>query len=239
MPDSVFAGALSAGGDVEVHRLDLGHVVQPDTSPVAGDRCPILGYAVRHPRGVFLFDTGLGAPHPLIDELYRPARMSLAAALTAAGIDPRDVNTVVNSHLHFDHCGANPLFPGVPVYAQAREHRATRDPLFTIRERVDFPDVDLRLHDGRIEIAHGITIVPTPGHTLGHQSLVLETTVGAVVLTGQVVYSAREFADPESPAPAGADSAADPAAARDSIRSLRGLNPALVLFAHDEAVWMP
>jgi N-acyl homoserine lactone hydrolase len=239
MPQPVFVGTHSPGGDVEVHLLDLGHVIQPDTSPVAGERCPILAYAVLHAGGVLLFDTGLGAPHPLIDQLYRPARKSLAAALTAAGIEPRDINTVVNSHLHFDHCGANPLFPGVPIYAQAREHDASRGRDYTLPDRVDFPGADLRLLHGETEVAVGITIVPTPGHAPGHQSLVLNTTAGAIVLAGQVVYSAREFADPEAAAPAGADSAPDPAASRDSIRSLRSLGPALVLFAHDEAVWTP
>lgn len=239
MAQTAFAGLLRTGGVVEVHRLGLGHVIQPPTSPVAGERCPILAYAVRHPGGALLFDTGLGYPHPVIDELYRPFRVPIGDALAAIGLTPADVTAVVNSHLHFDHSGANPLFPGVPIYAQAIEHQATSDPLYTIRDRVEFPEADLRLLDGRTEIAPGIAIVPTPGHTAGHQSLVIDTTAGAVILAGQAAYTAREFADPEASAPAGADSASDPNSARDSLRSLNNLNPALVFFAHDDTAWTP
>lgn len=237
MAQPFFAGVLRTGGDFEVHRLDLGYVIQPDASPVAGERCPILAYAVRHPAGLLLFDTGLGEPHPVIDQLYEPERKPIASALADIDLSPADVDTLVNCHLHFDHCGANPAFPGVPIYAQSIEHEATRDPIYTLRDRVDFPEADIRHLDGETDIAPSITIVPTPGHSPGHQSLVLDTTDGTVILVGQAAYTAGEFDDPEASAPAGADSAWDPAAARRSLRSLHSLNPISVLFAHDHAVW--
>lgn len=238
MPPPLFAGDLRTGGAVEVHRLDLGYVIQPDISPLAGERCPILAYAVRHPGGVLLFDTGLGDPHLVIDQIYQPARRPLTDALAAAGIDVSDVNAVVNCHLHFDHCGANSLFAGTPIYAQSIEHDATSNPAYTLRDRVDFPSANICRLDGESQIAPSITAVPTPGHSPGHQSLVIDTTDGPVILAGQAAYNARQFSDPDADGST-IDSEWDPAAARDSIRSLHVLHPTLVLFGHDEAVWTP
>jgi hypothetical protein len=63
MSTLLFSGTVG-GGDLEVHRVHLADVIQPETSPQAGDRCPIFAYAIRHPGGILLFDTGLGERIP-------------------------------------------------------------------------------------------------------------------------------------------------------------------------------
>src|SRR2546430_16983845 len=77
---------------------------------------------------------------------------------------PRDVASVINTHLHFDHCGGNRLFPGVPIHVQAGELPDARSlPHYTIREWVDFDgatDVGAR---GEGELLPEIACFPGPG----------------------------------------------------------------------------
>ena len=92
----------------------------------------------------------------LIEKLYRPRRVPLDEVLVSRGAELGDVVAVVNSHLHFDHCGGNRLFPGVPIHVQRAEYEATRTPHYTVREWVDFPGACYELHDGAAEILQGI-----------------------------------------------------------------------------------
>jgi N-acyl homoserine lactone hydrolase len=110
-----------------VRRVDFGYFVRPASETGTGrPRAePCLGYLVDHPDGLLLVDTGMGAS-PEVDEHYRPVRRPLAAALAGAGARVEDVRIVVNCHLHFDHCGGNPLLRGRPVVAQRTELAAAR-----------------------------------------------------------------------------------------------------------------
>jgi len=78
--------------------------------------------------------------------------------------------------------------------------------------------------------------VPTPGHTAGHQSLVLEASDGTVVLAGQALRSPAEWDGAVTPELSGAPGATDPRYAA-SVELLRALDPIRVHFAHDAAVW--
>ncbi|MCP4962190.1 MAG: hypothetical protein GY925_23345 [Actinomycetia bacterium] len=65
-----------------IHRLDLGHVMLPDSHPRSSDKtCPIFSYAVDVPDGIVVVDTGPRTGHPLIDELYSPVVVSVIDAL--------------------------------------------------------------------------------------------------------------------------------------------------------------
>ena len=110
------------------------------------------------------------------------------------------VAVVVNTHLHFDHCGGNRLFPGMPIHVQRREleDARTQDD-YTIREWVDFPGATYVEHDGEAEILPGVRLVPAPGHTAGHQIVVVETDEGPVVLGGDVGYSFAEIGQGDTP----------------------------------------
>ena len=103
------------------------------------------------------------------------------------------VAVVVNTHLHFDHCGGNRLFPGVPIHVQRRELAEARGDNYTVREWVDFPGAMYIEHDGEAEILPGVRLLPAPGHTAGHQIVVVETDEGPVVLGGDVAISFEEL----------------------------------------------
>ncbi|MEN3272508.1 MAG: N-acyl homoserine lactone hydrolase [Actinomycetota bacterium] len=222
----------------DVLPLHLSTVVFPDWHPLSGQTGDVLGFAIRHSRGIVLFDTGIGIGNGLIDELYAPSSNDLVDALAAHGHAVRDVTTIVNSHLHFDHCGNNHLFPGVPIYAQEGELVEARTPMYTVPEWIDFDGAEYRPIDGDETIGPGMRIVATPGHTGGHQSLVLDTNDGPLVLSGQAIYSRAECEHirEHDDLPAG-DPAPDPAQYLSSARLLLGMRPRRVHFSHDRAIW--
>lgn len=235
------SGQTAGMGDVTVRRVDFGYFIRPaeETGTGAPRVEPCLGYLVRHPDGVVLLDTGMGA-HPDVDAHYRPRRRDLETALAGAGAAPGDVGLVVNCHLHFDHCGGNPRLAGRPVFAQRTELDAATAGGYTLPELVDAPGLRYELLDGEAEILPGVFVVPTPGHTAGHQSLVVRRADGTVIVAGQThdtatAYSAdalawRAYRDghaPGIPVPSG------------WLGRLMEFDPAQVVFAHDHAVWVP
>jgi N-acyl homoserine lactone hydrolase len=97
-------------------------------------------------------------------------------------------------HLHvIEHRGGNRLFAGVPIYVQRAEREAAREPDYTIPEWVDFPGARYVELDGEAEVAAGVRVLPTPGHTPGHQSVLVETDDGLVVVAGDVAYRWEDF----------------------------------------------
>jgi glyoxylase-like metal-dependent hydrolase (beta-lactamase superfamily II) len=224
----------------DVLPLHLARVTFPDFHPLRGQTGEVMGFAIRHPGGIILFDTGIGAGNGFIDRHYQPTRHSLEAALERHDHRLADVVAIVNSHLHFDHCGNNPLFPGVPIYAQRGELDAARRPLYTVPDWIDFPGAEYRLIDGEERVAAGVRIVATPGHTSGHQSLVLDGASGGdpIVLAGQAIYSRAEYdhIDRYGSLPDD-DPPPDDPAYLVSATQLIELRPRRVHFSHDVEVW--
>jgi N-acyl homoserine lactone hydrolase len=235
-----FSGYIEGVGPFGIARLYLGSLTVPVGTPMGGTTLPVHGFLVKHPHGTVVFDTGLGDEYPPFDRLYAPiVRRSLQEALSALAVRPGDLTAVANCHLHYDHSGWNPLFPGVPIFVQAREYEAAGELGYLISDRIDFPGADLRLVKGEEEVMPGIRVVPTPGHTPGHQSLVIDDRDGPVVLAGQATYTAAEYADPQAEPGRGYKTAWDKDAFLASLAYLRGLKPQRVFFSHDERVWGP
>jgi N-acyl homoserine lactone hydrolase len=221
----------------EVLPLKLTEVSFPQGHPQEGDTGPVFAFAVVHASGLLLFDTGVGSGDPEVDAWYRPARWPLENVLASHGLAIGDVTALANSHLHFDHCGQNELFIGMPIYVQAAEFQAVHEPDYTVPKWVDFPGAVYELLDGEAEILPGIRLMPTPGHTPGHQSLVVQEPEGPTIVAGQAVYTLAEWEGGTDPRRSGHPSAWDPNVYPVSVRRLRALEPRRVLFSHDEATW--
>ncbi|MFF0435804.1 MBL fold metallo-hydrolase [Streptomyces sp. NPDC004327] len=200
-----------------VETIDLGHFTRPAAEwggPHDRDE-PALAYLVRHPRGTVLFDTGMGEGSPETDAHYRPVRRPLP-------FGPGDVDVVVNSHLHFDHIGGNQRLADTPVLVQRTELATARAGGHTIDSLL--PGVRYEEIDGEYEIAPGVRVVPTPGHTDGHQSLLLDHGTDLTLLAGQAYDVAAEFGTPYRPWLA-------------RLGELAAGRPVRVLFAHDRGLW--
>jgi glyoxylase-like metal-dependent hydrolase (beta-lactamase superfamily II) len=204
--------------------------------PYAGQTGVVVAYAVRHSTGVLLFDTGFGFGSPELDARYQPRARRIGEVLAAAGIDPAEVTAVANCHLHADHAGQNGAFPGVPIYVQPAEWRVAHETEYTILDWIDFPGARYEPIAGDHEVAPGIRILATPGHSPGHQSLLVETPDGPILLVGQAVYSHGEWQGIAG-AREGRRRAPDGEAYARSVERLRAVRPKRVLFGHDRRSW--
>jgi N-acyl homoserine lactone hydrolase len=228
--------------DPGFHRVDFGYFVRPAEETGTGSPRvePCLGYLVDHPLGPLLVDSGMGI-HPDVDAHYRPQRRSLSAALNKVGVRPEAIAFVVNSHLHFDHCGGNPELSGRPVFVQRVElEAARRSPDYTLPELVDAPGLRYEELDGEAEVLPGVFIVPTPGHTAGHQTLVLRRHDGTVIVAGQSHDTASAYSADFLAWRAKRDHHGPPLPVAPAwIDRLQDFDPVKVVFAHDHAVWEP
>jgi N-acyl homoserine lactone hydrolase len=226
--------------DIAIRRVDFGYFVRPSEETATGKARvePCLGYVVEHPGGVLLFDTGMGS-HPEVDARYRPRRHDLTAALAAAGTDVGHITQVANCHLHFDHCGGNPQLVGRPVFVQAgelAEARNTDD--YTLPELLDGSRFEELA--GESEVLPGVFLMPTPGHTSGHQSLIVRRADGAVIVAGQSHDTASEYAADHLSWRAHHDGHDQPLPEGPVwMKRLQDFDPRVVYFAHDHSIWIP
>ncbi|MEX5710858.1 N-acyl homoserine lactonase family protein [Parafrankia sp. FMc6] len=119
------------------------------------------------------------------------------AAVRALGIDPDEVGLVVNTHLHWDHCSNNHLFPNARIVLQRREIDFARKPVEWHRRQFEaVPDLVpawLRAEDridaidGDTDLAPGVSVVALPGHTPGSQGVVVEAETNRYLLAGDCV----------------------------------------------------
>ena len=205
----------------DVIPLHLADVTYPASHPLAGQDGVVLAFAIRHPDGIVLVDTGVGEGDEWVAQNYRPRIRDVREALSAAKLDPAAVRAIVNSHLHFDHCGQNRAFPGIPIHVQQAELDLALREGHTVVEWVDFPDARYEAVEGDREIVEGVSVLATPGHTPGHQSVTVRAGDGLVLIVGQAAQDARSFATGEADA---------------SVRRLRELNADRIHFSHDRAV---
>lgn len=222
----------------DVFPLHVADITFPETHPLRGQEGEMLAFLIRHPGGPVLFETGIGEGNLRLDRYYNVRHRPLGEELQSIGCRIEEVRAVVNSHLHFDHAGNNRLFAGVPIYVQAAEQQAAQQPSYTVPEWIDFEGAEYAVIDGDAQVVDGVRILSTPGHTPGHQSLVVETTAGRVVLAGQAIYSKAEYdfvrqartLPTEDPPP-------DPERYLTSALRLIELQAREVRFSHDRAVW--
>src|SRR5260370_14631244 len=165
-------------------RLNLGHIWLSDLML----EIPVHGFLIKHPAGAGLVDTGYGTPLELIKD-YRPLNASVADALRKNDVDPSDIRWVINSHLHFDHCGQNAVFPQAPFYVQREEYERRHRYADTPAAWLEYAGAHYELLDGKREIVPGVKVITTPGHTPGHQSVAVDTTPGRPLMVGDACWT--------------------------------------------------
>jgi glyoxylase-like metal-dependent hydrolase (beta-lactamase superfamily II) len=129
-----------------------------------------------------LVDTGAGELPEKLQKFYkinRKPEQNLKTQLAQHGFKPQDINIVVNTHLHFDHCGNNALFPHAKFIIQAEEYDYALKPerfqeAAYAKELFDFK-ANLQLIHEEFMLSDEISLVPTPGHSIGHQSVIIKT----------------------------------------------------------------
>lgn len=189
---------------------------------VEGERMPVYVHVIDHPDARVLVDTGMTELHPLLADM--DPRLH---PLSEQDLDLDSIDIVVNTHLHFDHCGGNHLFAGKPIYVQRRELDDARDEEayeYTLfREKVDTPDLRYVSVDGELQLLPGVRLVSAPGHTDGTQIVVVETAGRPVVIAGDVAVWFGELDEPHT----------------QGQLYVRALDPELVWLAHEHEAWRP
>lgn len=146
-------------------------------------RFPVYSVLIEHPEGLFLFDTGFDrelVQEKLAFELPEQTdRQTIPSQLELCGFAVTDVDAVVNSHLHFDHCGGNRHLVNATTYVHVDEVREARSPepfevLGYADRSWDHPGATFNLVSGDVQVADGLHLLHTPGHTIGHYSLLVE-----------------------------------------------------------------
>lgn len=222
---------------VRVTRLHVTDVHPDPALPWADGDAAVYAYLIAHPDGLILVDTGVGEGNELIDAVYHPTHHDLSDTIARAGHRFDDVAIIINSHLHFDHCGNNRLFPGVPILVQRREYVAAHEPYYTDPEWVDFPGARIEQVEGDWQVATGVRIVFTPGHTPGHQSVVVDSEGERVVICAQAAYTPADFSTFQT-GPKNTPTE-DEETQRRSLQVLHDLVPDAVYFSHDRDDWRP
>jgi N-acyl homoserine lactone hydrolase len=185
---------------------------------VEGDRWPVYVHVIDHPDARVLVDTGMTELHPAVADMNPRLR-----PLSEASFDLAAIDVVVNTHLHFDHCGGNHLFAGRPFYVQRQELDDAREDGYTIPEWVDAPGVEYVPVDGEHALLPGVRLVPAPGHTRGMQVVVVEISGRPVVVGGDVAVTHGELDEPST----------------EGQLRVRALDPERVWLTHEHEPWRP
>jgi glyoxylase-like metal-dependent hydrolase (beta-lactamase superfamily II) len=198
----------------------------------------VFAFAIQVQSGTYLVDTGIGFGHAWIEANYKPTIFDLRASLGSHGIDPQSIRAIVCSHLHFDHCGNNALWPGLPIFVQRAELQAAHEKGYTVAEWLNFPGANYQALDGSVSLAPGLEIHFTPGHTAGHQSVAVVSSSGLELVVAQAAYSAQEFASYASlRTPPVREDAWSKEQYAESLHRLHALRPTKAYFSHDPRVW--
>lgn len=238
-----------AGGYLE---LDRG-LMLPDGAPATRWTVPVPCALVVHPRGRLLFDTGVHC-QTITDAVGRlgPERAQrfgirsapgddVVSQLAGLGVAPAEIDVVANSHFHFDHCGGNEFFPHARFLVQRREADAAHAAP-TERYRPSAQDFDHPLRYEPIDGAHDVfgdgtvMLVPTYGHTPGHQSLLVRTGKDArLVFTADACYTQANLDRDLLPLVVWDE--AEMSRSLGALRKLRDADGATLFYGHDPAQW--
>lgn len=193
--------------DTRVFLLDGGSLVLDgfhvfwNKGPGGEVRFPVYSILIEHAEGRFLIDTGYDHDHVMkvlpFEKPIQAPEQTIPGALKPLGLEPKDIDVVINSHFHFDHVGGNKYFPharkichkdeivqaaapqpfevlgysDLSFSAEAAEARGKADQLLpgTTAANSRFETVT-----GDVEIAKGVQLIFTPGHAIGNYSLLVE-----------------------------------------------------------------
>ena len=189
-----------------------------------------------------LIDTGIAA------DVTRPPgapkgreESNVIEQLAGLGLRPADVNTLICTHFDVDHAGYHDAFPHAELVVQRDHYELARGghPRFAdARRHWDHPALHYRLVDGDTELMPGLTLLATPGHTPGHQSVLVHLPqTGAVLLAIDAAMMQHTFTPDRKAWPTDDNEEQLRASTRKLLDLVKRENVALVVFGHDGTHW--
>jgi glyoxylase-like metal-dependent hydrolase (beta-lactamase superfamily II) len=172
--------------------IDLGLLVYLKSSYYGMDYKAALKPMLVRTEGMnVLLDTGIADLPPKLAPHYSVEREGrrIDKSLKSLGLEPKDIDLVVNTHLHLDHAGNNRMFRKARFIVQKGELDAAYDPprwfrggYFTeLIEGVEFTEVQ-----GDVKVAEGVSVIRTGGHTPGHQAVLVDAAPKPFLYCGDI-----------------------------------------------------
>jgi glyoxylase-like metal-dependent hydrolase (beta-lactamase superfamily II) len=188
--------------------LDLGDVVFDKSTYTyrkgMGERyvSKFIAYYIGGAEAKILVDTGIPGLkrsndyHPYAMDLRLSSEQTIEAQLSKERVKPEDIDIVILTHLHWDHCFGLEKFTKARFYVSKKEYSFALDPIppwyaafehMALGIKPAFLNTTFTTLNGEKEVASGVLVTPTPGHSPGSQSVVVETEKGPYVLAGDAV----------------------------------------------------
>lgn len=190
---------------------------------------PVYAVLIDHPDGKILFDTGCSPQSRCDDQAqfpyYHEDRQTLTKQLELAGTRPDEIQTVVLSHLHFDHAGNIDLFKHARFVLSRKEFDSVKP--------ANLAEQNCRFVDSDQEIARGVKLITLPGHTAGLLGLMVELRRdGVQIFPSDAIYTRANFGPPAKSSGIVHDSLSF-FASIEKVRKLAEQHHAKILFPHD------
>lgn len=216
-----------------------------DTGIVAGEltvSLPVWVYLIETTDGPILIDTGmpdscvqnpLGLFEGMDDGSIMPQMKeedAILNILSRQGYQPDDLACLISSHLHFDHAGGNALFSNTEIYLQRAEYDAAMKGQ-GYPEVCKRPGLNYMFVDGDKELVPGLHLISTPGHSQGHQSVLVQTKEsGNILLTIDAAYTRSNY---ENYVPFAVHNEEDSNNSISKLKEIAKSEGAKVFFGHD------
>jgi glyoxylase-like metal-dependent hydrolase (beta-lactamase superfamily II) len=205
--------------ELQLYALDTGLIESadysmwsPNAEPGTHREMTVRSYLVVHPKGTLLWDTGIddeiakfAKGRRIVDYVVFHVPRTLRGQLAEIGVAPDEVDFLGLSHLHVDHVGNVGLFPDATVLLQRAEYEAGYGSRPEELIEPLAPDTYAALNRDRIQQVDGdhdlfgdgtVVLKSLPGHTPGHQGLLLQLPEsGPVLLAGDIAYSTQDYAE--------------------------------------------
>jgi glyoxylase-like metal-dependent hydrolase (beta-lactamase superfamily II) len=173
-------------------------------------------------------------------------------ALKKEGLEPDDIDIVINTHLHYDHSDNNIFFRGKPLYL----HEIDCNNADTLMMQDLWPDgrykpekytipvkvpertgfligaLELNRVSGTFQLTEDVRLIETPGHTPGSMSVIVDTSLGTVAIIGDLAIRRQDYIEKRTPI-----FVRDRQAIMESHEKITKLNPVAVIPGHDLPIW--
>jgi glyoxylase-like metal-dependent hydrolase (beta-lactamase superfamily II) len=161
---------------------------------------PVFAFLLEGGGRRILVDTGMSDTEQSVrfhHQGRQEAGQAIHEQLAARGIAPGEIDTIIFTHLHWDHCYNVKRFPQARLIVSETEYRFALDPIPFYWTSYEHPKSGLTppfagcsfdLTRGEEQIVDGIRVIPTPGHSPGHQSVAVTTADGLYVIAGDLFF---------------------------------------------------
>ncbi|MBO5503353.1 MAG: N-acyl homoserine lactonase family protein [Lachnospiraceae bacterium] len=167
---------------------------------------PVACFLVEGGGRKIMVDLGMSSTE-IADKYHHPGSVQeegfkVTDQLRKLGVEPSEITDIIFTHLHWDHVYYLPEFTNAQLYVQRAEYEYAINPIPLYYKSYEDPRLDIEprirpqwdgrefhLLDGECEVFDGISVYPTPGHSVGHQNVVVHTKKGDYHLAGDLIFT--------------------------------------------------